>query len=122
MTTRTLVPVAAVLLIATSAALAQTTPDSRRGKAEDRQQAVPSNQAPGGQVDRSGIADTAPKNYLWDRLDANEDNFISPSEAAIDDGVARQFRFLDTNKDLKLDATEFSAYEPAPSTKKDEKK
>lgn len=83
---------------------------------QDRQQAAPSDQAPGGAIVPGTAASGAAKNFLWGQLDANDNHFISPSEAAADDGVARQFRFLDINRDLKLDATEFSAYVTAPST------
>ncbi len=90
--------------------------------AESQQQAAPSDQAPGGQIIPGNTASSAAKNFLWGQLDANDDDLLSPAEATADDGVAKQFRFLDNNKDLKLDATEFSAYTMAPSTKKDKKK
>jgi hypothetical protein len=61
--------------------------------------------------------DQALRAVLWKQLDTNEDGILTPAEAAVHNGVASEFRKLDVNNDLKVDAKEFSAYQPASNSR-----
>lgn len=55
-------------------------------------------------------APTASPSADFSKLDANGDGSISKQEARKDKAVGKAFDSLDTNKDGKLDASEFAAY------------
>ena len=56
-----------------------------------------------------GVAGADQEDPLFDKLDADQDDFISRAEAVKDARIAKRFEQLDINKDDRLDKAEFEA-------------
>ncbi|MEJ2299424.1 MAG: hypothetical protein P8X94_13180 [Woeseiaceae bacterium] len=59
----------------------------------------------------SGIAMAASDTPTFNSLDANQDGYVSKSEAKKDKEVVSNWKAIDVNKDGKIDHAEFSAFE-----------
>jgi len=53
---------------------------------------------------------------MFNKLDTNHDGYISQDEARSDRDLAKDWKSADTNKDGKLDESEFSAFEEEQDT------
>jgi hypothetical protein len=60
-------------------------------------------------------AESASPSAGFAALDKNKDGYISKAEARKDKGLTKQWDSADSNKDGKLDPTEFAQFEATPS-------